>query len=96
MNCHAGFATARARPHIANMKNPKNDLAAIIDRLGPNLWLHVDDVYLRAVFGSDGTVEAARQFAEGRGGCFLSLLVRQSSFGSVGAFGRAYFKADEA
>ena len=43
-----------------------DDLAAILDRLGPNMWLVLDEVSLKRIFGTTGlaAVQAAAHAAD--------------------------------
>ena len=66
----------------------------ILDRLGPGLWLHADNVTLRSLFkpersvGINGlTIQAAEEFAAKHECTFLYENMR-------GVFGRANFKSD--
>ena len=79
------------------MQSIKDSLALIgeiLDRLGPGLWLHADNVTLRGLFkpeqsvGINGlTVQAAEEFAAKHDCTF-----RYEN--EYGVFGRAYFKSD--
>ena len=65
-----------------------NDLKAIIDLLGPNMWLQLDEVAMGRFFGSGADVlQRAKAFAS-RTRC---VFIPDTKTGA-GRFGRAYFK----
>ena len=68
-----------------------DDLAAILDRLGPNMWLVLDEVALERIFGKTGlaAVQAAAHAAEQHDCLFIP-----DQEGHSGRFGRAYFEPD--
>lgn len=68
----------------------------MLDRLGPGLWLHVDDVNIKALFQpadsvgiDDLTIRTAEEFAAERDCAF-----RYERKNECGVFGRAYSKSD--
>jgi hypothetical protein len=84
--------------HNAEMdKDPLSRLRAIVDLLGPNMWLHLDQVSFPWFFdksidvGVDArsAIEAATAFAQEHGCTFIF-----DDQTRVGRFGRAYFKKE--
>ena len=79
--------TTRTEASLARLEN-------IVDLLGPNMWLHLDDVSFSWFFGgplrqdSDGLAQAGA-FAD-RTGC---VFVPDPNAGTA-KFGRAYFEKD--
>ena len=69
----------------------RDDLKGILDRLGPNMWLVLDEVSLERIFGTTGlaAVQAAAHAAEQHDCLFIP-----DQEGHSGRFGRAYFKSD--
>lgn len=67
-----------------------DSLLEIVDRLGPNMWLVLDEVAVERYFGyGPAARDAITAFAK-RSGC---VLVRDDGAPEV-KFGRAYYKAE--
>jgi hypothetical protein len=80
------------RCHLPCMTDKaSDDLAGILGRLGPNMWLVLDAVALERIFGKTGlaAVQAAAHAAEQHDCLFIP-----DQEGHSGRFGRAYFEPD--
>ena len=67
----------------------RGNLKEILDRIGPGMWLNVDDRVLSAAFGLDATSDEATEFAR-RNQCAFRYK-RGPAYGGMGEFGRAYY-----
>jgi hypothetical protein len=69
-------------------------LADIVDRLGPNLWLVLDEVSIERYFGyGNDAIQQARKFADKHHATFATLTLKDGAREII--FGRAYYKADK-
>ena len=66
-------------------------LQDILDRIGPGMWLSVDDRFLVAAFGHESTSKKAEKFAHHNQCAFRFERGAQRGDGT-GLFGRAYTK----
>jgi hypothetical protein len=72
-------------------ENAHERLSHILALLGPGLWLHIDGTNMRAEFGRENQVTAAKDFAARNGATFIPIESSDPD-GIVGKFGRAYSK----
>ena len=49
---------------MENQEQTQARLKGILDRIGPGMWLDVDDRFLAAALGYDATAAKAEQFAK--------------------------------
>ena len=70
--------------------NALNNLTEIVDRLGPNMWLVLDEIGVERYFGYGPAARDSLSAFAKRSGCTL---VRDDSTGEV-KFGRAYYKPE--
>ena len=68
----------------------REKLKESIDRLGPGMWLSVDDRVLSAAFGHVATSDEATEFAR-RNKCAFRYKHGPAYGDGMGEFGRAYY-----
>ncbi len=68
----------------------RNHLKGILDRIGPGMWLGVDDRVLSAAFGHDAPDDEAAAFAQ-RNGCAFRYKPGPAHGDGMGEFGCAYY-----
>ena len=66
-------------------------LQGILDRIGPGMWLSVDDRFLVAAFGRESTSKKAEEFAH-QNQCAFKYEPGVQHGDGTGRFGRAYTK----
>jgi hypothetical protein len=69
-----------------------DDLVAILDRLGPNMWLLLDTVSLERFFGTTGlaAIQAVAHLGEQHNCTFIP-----DQEGRSGRFARSYYPGDD-